>query len=304
MKKMKPIFRYSFLVITVGMALLAVVIHRHLPLYESVVLVKISQPRDLTALLDPNMMEFPVDPVAARVQMAKSDPFIRKLALRLSWVNEKASPRRVIRTIARIRERIVVRQLGSAPIIEIRAFDLSARKAAAFADSAASILVEEHLSQLRVQTLATQEYITKKLESLQVGLATDEDNMARVPSVGPYYEKLLSLELELSALRSRYTDRHPRIQHIQEEMKSIRQRVENIGREDLKAGVLAREVQSNRQLYFSFKEKLEDALIFEARHRKDVSIINPATVPYQQVPMTKRMKILLAGMPGVIMGPF
>jgi tyrosine-protein kinase Etk/Wzc len=151
-----------------------------------------------------------------------------------------------------------------------------------------------------------------------VGEDEREEEIRDVRFVDPLQQKLMDLKFKLATLVLKYTEKHPRILRIKEQISNLEQQYEerrktegekvlDVKKEDvagqkLRYARLTREVEVNKKLYMMFKEKLEEARINEAQKVGDVSIVNPAVMPRSPVTRQDKAHIFIGALIGLLLG--
>jgi len=128
------------------------------------------------------------------------------------------------------------------------------------------------------------------------------NGVSDVRLTGLTQKKLVDLEFELGALSKKYTDKHPYVIQLKEQIKDLKTQVKNFSGQELIYSRFFREVEVNKKLYSMFKEKLEEARITEAQKVGDVSIVNPAVMPRSPVSLQIQTSVLIGGMAGLMLG--
>ena len=134
----------------------------------------------------------------------------------------------------------------------------------------ARIFIEEQLS-------AIEERMRKIEKELRQAGIMEEGKKA----AGSLQDKLSEMQFRLNELLQRYTDKHPAVLQLKDQISEMKtnMRQQGVSGEEMEYMRLLREDEANKKLYTMFKEKLEEARISEAQKVSDISVVDPAIMP-------------------------
>ena len=137
--------------------------------------------------------------------------------------------------------------------------------------------------------MTAKQFIEDQLLQLENRLKTSEEILrgyggraGDLRMAEPIQNKITELQFEKTALLQKYTEKHPKVIQVTEQIKDLGKQIIGFSGDDLEFGRIAREVELNKKLYSMLKEKLEEARITEAQKVSDVSIVDPAVLPQFQ----------------------
>jgi tyrosine-protein kinase Etk/Wzc len=110
--------------------------------------------------------------------------------------------------------------------------------------------------------------------------------------------RLSDLQRRRGELLELYTQNHPDIINIDEQIKKASEELKIMPKQELEYSRLTRDVEINSKLYRELKDKLEAARIAEAEKVEDVALVEPAMPAGEPISPNKPLNYLL----GVIMG--
>ncbi|MDP2043887.1 MAG: polysaccharide biosynthesis tyrosine autokinase, partial [Candidatus Omnitrophota bacterium] len=114
--------------------------------------------------------------------------------------------------------------------------------------------------------------------------------------------KLGELETEKNKLSKVYTDSHPDIIRIKEQIEELKAQLKGLPEPELQYARFKREVEINDAIYRDLKAKFESARIAEAEKVESVTLVNPALVPGAPISPNKQLNYLLGAMIGLMLG--
>jgi tyrosine-protein kinase Etk/Wzc len=291
------------------------------PVFQSTTTVKIEERKTFAGLLSEWIVYNPGDLMASQTKIIMGFPIMKKTALRLKMINDDSPISKIHSVINRLQNKIITERVDNTNIIRITATSYKAKEAKDFASTVADIYVEENLLEKTKQARSTRKFIEEQLSILEDRLKKAEDRLKAFEEetgevvdikidfkkIAPIYNKIADLKIRSATLAQRYTNKHPKIKEINEEIRSLERQVdeetENIPNisdpkgnpfaQKLDHARLGREVEVNKKLYMMFKEKLEEARINEAQKVGDVSIVDPAALPATPINNQDNMNMIL-----------
>lgn len=277
--------------------------------YKSSATVKIEERKTIAGLLTEWIIYTPADTMESQARIIRGYPIMKKVALRLGIIYEDSPLTEVNRAVSRIQGSIETATIERTNIIRITATADTSEEAMVLANTVAEVYVEENLLEKTKQARHARVFIEEQLASLENRLKQAEDRLRQfgdetknIRLAEPIQKKLVDLEFELGELLQRYTEKHPRVIQLKEQIKEMEKQVEGFSDQELAFARLNREVEVNKKLYAMLKEKLEEARISEAEKVPDVSIVDPAVLPTAPISTNKRIGAFIGGMMGLILG--
>ncbi|MDD5729777.1 MAG: polysaccharide biosynthesis tyrosine autokinase [Candidatus Omnitrophica bacterium] len=278
-------------------------------IYNASATIKIEEHKTIAGLLTEWILYSPGDIMESEPKIIKGYATIEKVARRLGLLNDKSTVEDINNAIGQLQDRIETTRVEQTNMIRITATAPTAREAMALANTTAEVYIKESLGEKAKQAKQTRQFIEEQLASLEDKSKELEQRMRssgygakNLRMAEPIQKKLTDLEFQLAELLQQYTEKHPKVIGIREEIKDLESQLEGFSGEDLEYARLEREVEVNKKLYAMLKEKLEEARIAEAQKVSDISIVNPAVLPESPVSGNKHMIILAGLLMGLILG--
>lgn len=282
---------------------------RQTPIYEAFTTVKIDERKTLAGLLTEWIAYNPADVLESQAEIIRGYPVMRQVALSLGMIAETTAEDKVQGVIARLTSQVDTAQVGHTNIIKITVTSQDPHEAMVLANAVASAYVEANLLEKNKQVRTVRTFIENQLSSLQARMGEIEDKLKafsekneRVRIIAPIQEKLIDLEFQLATLLQKYTEKHPKVIQLKQQIESMRGQIQGVSGEDLEYARLQREAEVDRKLYAMLKEKLEQARITEAEKVSDVSILDPAGLPTQPINAQGTLGLFLGIIMGVVLG--
>ncbi len=279
------------------------------PIYQAVTTVKIEERKTIAGLLTEWITYSPGDIMQTQAKIICGYPIIKKVALRLGYIDEGAKISQINRVVEKLRNQIETERVGNTNIIKIIASSPDPEKAVVLANTVAQVYVEENLLEKNKQARTVRQFIEEQLSSLSRRLREAEDKVREyqekvenIEVAEPIQKKLVDLEFQLASLLQKYTEKHPKVLQVKEQIKQLKSQIKGLSKEALEYARLKREVEVNKKLYALLKEKLEQARITEAEKVGDVSIVDPAVMPSAPINPQSNLSILVGALIGLIIG--
>ena len=277
--------------------------------YKATTTVKIEEQKTVAGLLTEWIIYTPGDIMQSQAAIIKGFNVIEKAALRLGMIDSDTPTEKVNRIVTALQKRIDTKIISQTNIIEITATAGEPRQAMDLANMVAQVYIEENLLERNKQARTVRQFIQDQLSSVEQRLMETEQQLRTFRGVvkdillsSPIQKKLTSLEFEIFSLKQKYTDKHPQILQIKDQIKDLENQFKGFSEKELEYARLSREVEVNRRLYATLTEKLEEARITEAHKIGNVSVINPAVMPPASVPAQKGLTILAGALMGILLG--
>ncbi|MFH1339583.1 MAG: GNVR domain-containing protein, partial [Candidatus Omnitrophota bacterium] len=277
--------------------------------YKASATVKIEERKTIAGLLTEWIIYTPADTMESQAKIIRGYSIMKKVALRLGMINEDSPLPEVNKAVSRVQGSIETERIERTNIIRIVSTADTPKEAMDLANTVAEVYIEENLLEKTKQARHTRQFIEEQLASLEGRLKQTEerlrqfgDEVKSVRLAEPIQKKLIELEFQLSELLQKYTEKHPRIIQLREQIQEMEKQTEGFSEQELEYARLSREVEVNKKLYAMLKEKLEEARISEAEKVPDITIVDPAVLPTAPISVNKQIGILVGGMMGLILG--
>lgn len=292
-------------------------LNSQIPLYEARCTVKIVGVGGAT-LSSSSMPSFLMRIIASSVShsmeseanMIKSYAILEKAARKLNLVKKGQTKEQIDSIVNGLRARVKAVTVQQTNMIDVIVSSSKAEEAMRLANTVAEVYQEETSLDMNKQARSVREFIEKQLANVEDKLAVAEralknfkmEDGSVVEISAPLQEKLIDLEFERAKLLQKYTQEHPKIIEIDEQIAVFKKQISNFSGKSLEFAQIQRDVEVNRKLYSMLKEKFEEARISEAAKVETVAIINPAIMPRRPVSPDKQRGIFLGSVMGLLLG--
>ncbi|MGE5280073.1 MAG: GumC family protein [Deltaproteobacteria bacterium] len=278
-------------------------------IYEASSSIKIEERKSIAGLLTEWIVYNPEDIMESETKIIRGFPVMDGVARQLGLITPATAPDEANRIVADLQRQVETKKVENTNIIRINVRNTDARRAMDVANAAAQVYIQQNLLEKTKQARAAREFISDQLKELEGRLAVAEDKLRefgdradQIRLAEPIQKKIMDLQFELSALLQKYTEKHPKIIQMRQQIKELESQIGDFSTDELEYGRIQREVEANKKLYGILKEKLEEARITEAQKVSDISIVDPAVLSTAPVEPNKVMVLLIGAVLGLVVG--
>jgi polysaccharide biosynthesis transport protein len=322
------IFRKRRLTIVVTFILVSVLsafyLSKHEEIYKAIATIKIEERKTIAGLLTEWIVYNPADVLESESKFITSFPVITNVGVALNKIpkdwfehpnnidSNQIKPEHVEelnRIVSELQGAIETERVANTNMIKIIATSGNPNEAMDLANSAAQVYLASNLKEKNRQATQEREFIEDQLKTIETKLRSMEEKLrqygqgtGQIKISEPIEQKLTELQFKLTELLQKYTEKHPQVIQLKDQIKSLEAQVRGVSGEQLEYSRLTREVEVNKKLYSTLKEKLEEARISEAQKVSAVSIVNPAVLPTSPVTGDNSLKIVMGAFLGLILG--
>ncbi len=322
------IFRKRRLTILITFILVSVLssfyLSKHEEIYKATATIKIEERKTIAGLLTEWIVYNPADVLESESKFITSFPVITNVAVVLNKVpkewfehpnnidSNQIKPEHVEelnKIVSELQGAVETERVVNTNMIKIVATSGYPKEAMDLANSVAQVYVVSNLKEKNKQATQEREFIEDQLKSIENKLRVMEENLRQygqgsdqIKISEPIEQKLIELQFKLAELLQKYTEKHPQVIQLKDQIRSMEAQVHGISGQQLEYSRLTREVEVNKKLYSTLKEKLEEARISEAQKVSAVSIVNPAVLPAGPISGDNSVKILMGAFLGLILG--
>lgn len=312
---------FTFLVVTV---LSVVYLSKHEEVYKAEATIKIEERKTIAGLLTEWIVYNPGDVMESESKFITSFPVITDVAVALKKVPkdwfihpDNIEPgdikpehlEELNNIVSDIQGKIDTERIANTNIIKIISTSDSPREAMDLANTVAVVYKNANLKDRNKQATQERQFIEDQLATIQDKLKDLEDKLKQygqgadqIKISEPIEQKLVELQFKLSELLQKYTDKHPQVVQLKEQIKGMEAQVHGLSDQQLEYSRLNREAEVNKKLYATLKEKLEEARISEAQKVSAVSLVNPAVLPTSPISGDNNLKIVMGAFLGLLLG--
>ncbi len=278
-------------------------------IYEASTTIRIEERKTVAGLLTEWVLYSPADVMESETKLIKGYEIMKRAAMRLGMINERSDIDKINSAVSELQGSISSEQIGGTSMIRIMATSDTAQRAMDIANIVAEVYTQENLLGKAKQVKNARQFIEEQLTGLENRMHTSEDKIrvlsdttADVRMAEPIEKKLNDLQFDLAEASQRYTDKHPRVIQLKEQIDEIERQIRGFSGKEIEYARLLRETDVNKKLYAMLREKLEEARITEAQKVSDISVVDPAVLPGAPISTNKRLALIVGAMMGIVLG--
>ncbi|MBU0605100.1 MAG: polysaccharide biosynthesis tyrosine autokinase [Candidatus Omnitrophica bacterium] len=306
LRKRRMIIIVTFIAVLVGTV---IYLSTQPVVYESSTTIKIEERKTVAGLLTEWILYSPADIMESETKLIKGYEIMKQTALRLGMINERSGLDKINGAVGELQGSIVTEQLGGTNMIRIITKADTAKRAMDIANSVAEVYMEENLLGKAKQVKHARQFIEEQLVSLENRMKASEVRIrdfgadsSDVRLAEPIEKKLTEMQFDLAEATQRYTEKHPRVVQLREQIVDIESQIKGFSGKEIEYARLVRETDVNKKLYAMLREKLEEARITEAQKVSDITVVDPAVEPGSPISTNKRLALIVGALMGLVLG--
>lgn len=280
------------------------------PVYSAASGVRIGQDQnqafgmDQAALLYTN-----ANPMSIYQNLITSQKVAERVVIRLGLLGPGAQKKDLITKTDEIRDSIATRQIGDTDVLSIVVSYPDPVLAAAIANQTAKVFAEVDLLEKTKKARTIRQFVERQLAFFENKLQTTEDKIQSFRESGKALGLAINLEQRLSELEkskaillNQFTEKHPDIMKLEDEVKDVREQISNLPSNELELARLQRDLEINDRAYRTMKERYEAVRLSEVETVSNISVVEEAVPNHKPISPRKNLNKLLGGVIGIILG--
>ena len=257
-------------------------------IYRASVLIKIDSSLNMPSQMifpDQQIYWRPEEGLSGYVKQIVSGPILESALEELGYIKTD--------TPQKERSSIISSLSGSASAVEIEKTNMirldvndgDPARASAIANKISKVFKRVISEQKNQQAHNVRVFIDTTLDDVSKKLTEQESRLRDLTANGAIgtgvnlVNQIDEMEKKRNDLLSKYTERHPNVVAIDEQISELKNQLKVLPKEEYEYATVKRDVTINESLYMSLKQKQSEAQIKEAEKADNVIIINPATPP-------------------------
>ncbi|MBU4304572.1 MAG: AAA family ATPase [Candidatus Omnitrophica bacterium] len=277
--------------------------------YEASTTVKIEERKTVAGLLTEWIVYSPGDLMESETNLITGYPVLKSVALKIGIISPDFPEKQVNEAMKALHDKVRAERIGTTNIIRIIAQSVKPQEVIELANTVAEVYIEQNLLSKTQQARNARKFIEEQLSSLETRLKEKEELLRDKAKINrniavaePIQRRLMELQFELSTMLQKYTQKHPNVIQLKEQINELDQQLSGLSSDDLEYSRLSREVEADKKLYSLLKEKLEEARITEAGKVAGISVVDPA-VTADAIPGPNRtFGIIISAILGLVLG--
>lgn len=305
-RKRKFVILFSLLLFTAGAAWQS---KSQKPIYEASTTVQVQERKSVAGMLTEVMVFSPGDVMETQSRIIKGFPVMIKTCLKMGYIKDGSSIDIQHQAAESLLGRIRTERVGRTNIIRIYARAGRADESMLLANTVADVYVRESLLVRNKESRTSRQFIEDQLASVEERLLASEDKLKNfgdevenIQVSEDVQKKLVDLEFSLANMLQKYTEKHPKVIMVRDEIKNIEEQIKGFSGKQLEYSRLQREVDVARNIFSMLSQRLEEVKIAEAGKVPGAEIVDPAVLPRSPINDQSKLNIFLGAFLGLIVG--
>lgn len=243
------------------------------------------------------------------VKIIKSSLVADRTAKKLGLIGEDMPAAKKDSIIGSICSKINAERVGDTNLISISVVSSDPKETAMLANAVAEVYIEKGIEDRNRRAKELREFIQAQLEDAEARLKQSEDQLKNftetnnVKGIGGFLSgRLMDLQNRKSELLKKYTEQHPEVQRLKEQIINIEEQMRQLPKEELEYARYTREIDINEELYTLLAKRFKEAQISEADRVQSAFIITPAVEPGSPIKPNRFMNISVGAFMGIFLG--
>jgi tyrosine-protein kinase Etk/Wzc len=303
--------RWVILMTTVAvLGSVAVFTNLQVPVYQATTTVKVEQTMSIPGMPQADMGGWDsFTALNTEVKIIKSALVAELTARRIGIVDDNTPASKKEGIIVSIQGKIDADRVGDTNLITISATSSNAEETAKLSNAAAEVYIRKGIEDRSRRARELRQFIESQLEDAESKLKGSEDALrgyterSGAKGIGGYLtSRLLDLQNRKSDLLKKYTNQHPEVQRIVQQISNVEDQMKALPAEELESARLTRDIKINEELYTLLAKRYKESQISEADRVQSAFIVTPAIRPTAPIKPNRRMNLSMGAFLGIFFG--
>ncbi len=280
------------------------------PVYQASATVKVEPQLVIEGVSTPDQSGWDsMTALNTEVKIIKSTLMATRTAVKLGLIEQNTTEEQKSAYISAIQSKVSADRIGDTNLITISAESSEAAETSKLANATAQVYIEKGIEDRNRRASDMRKFVESQLNDAEKKLKKSEDAMREytersgAKGIGGYLtQHLMELETRKSELQKKFTDQHPEVLKLKEQISATEGQMRELPAEELEYARLSREVKINEELYTLLAKRFKEAQITEADRVQSAFIVTPAVEPRAPVKPNRSANIAVGAFIGVFLG--
>ncbi len=243
------------------------------------------------------------------VKIIKSAVLAERAARILNLITPEMSEDEKKSLIGNIQSKISAERVGDTNLINISVTSSDAKETALIANATARSYIEKGMDDRSRRARELRQYIEVQLRDAETKLRKSEEELrvfteqsGAKGAMGWLSSRLADLESRKSELLKKYTDQHPEVRRIMQQIEATEEQMKKLPATDLEYARLSRALRFNEDIYSLLSRRFKESQISEADKVQSAFIVTPALEPGSPIKPNKVTNISFGVLLGIFLG--
>ncbi|MBL7071607.1 MAG: polysaccharide biosynthesis tyrosine autokinase [Candidatus Omnitrophica bacterium] len=219
------------------------------------------------------------------VRRVTSRPILEEVAAELGWIKEEMNAEKRDSITTWIMDNVEAVELKKGKMIRLYYKSKDPQEAAHVVNTIFEIFKKANIEERNIQIRKVRMFVEKALNDVSGKLKQQEERLRELTTAGTIgtgssiIEDINALEKLRSTLSTQFTERHPEIVSLNDEITALKTKLKNLPKEEFEYRILERDINIDETLYNDLKERLQEVQIKEVEEIDNVIMVDPAKPP-------------------------
>ena len=248
------------------------------------------------------------DELADYAKQLVSRPILETAAKELGWIRDDMSEKEKNFMLSNINSQVSTGEIGKTNMIQLFVQGPDPQKITDLANKISEVFKRVNAQQKNQNVRNVRVFIENTLNDVSAKLKEQEERLRVLTTKGAVgvgvsiVNQIYELERKRSDLSTKFTELHPDILRLDEQMNELKEGLKDLPKEEFEYGILKRDIAINEKLYTSLKEKLQESQIKEAEKIDNIILVNPAIPPKRAAYPNKQRNYAVGAVLGLLLG--
>ncbi len=331
LRKRKYVIIFCFILIVASTVFYTL---KQIPIYQTSSKVKIEQRKSVAEILTELVTWSLGDPLTSQANVIKSFPIMEKVAEQLNLIHSDMESAERLGRINGIKGQVETEIVMDTNMISIIVSSNDPEQATILANTISEVYVETHFENKKLEASNVKKFVDDQLEGYLKDLIESENALQQFlqenplatdrgitgipraqsdPRVIKIREEIVDIELKLRELRSKYTDKHPEVieldrrldkakKDLSEAINQLSIQQKDLSFKEIRLAQLNRNRTIAEEMYMDFKKRQAEAQMLEAEKARDVTVVEPASIPTKPIKPNFKFNIIIGVFFGFLIG--
>ena len=278
-------------------------------IYRALATVQWRESRPITQMLTEMIMMRSGDPLVSQARIITSRPVLEKAVIELNLAGKDATSEEINNFVRFLKSTVSTEIIPDTNIIRIYVVNEDPKIATKIANKVADVYIWQNLEDKVKEVRQVKEFLEARVSELEIKLKTEAGALANFKEkeiplgiAVPLQTRLAQLEAKKSEILQQFTDVHPDVKDINEQISKLKEQLREMPDKELEFSRLRLNVELITNAYKFGREKLELARVAEVEKIPESSLVEPADVPIFPISPNKRLNYLLGTVIGLMLG--
>lgn len=279
------------------------------PVYQAMATVKVEPSLAIAGVaMDPGGWDT-YTALNTEVKIIKSAVVAERTAKKLGLFKHDTTDAQKQSIITSLQSRINAERVGDTNLMNVFGISSKPREASEIANVTAQVYIDKGVEDRNRRARELRQFIELQLADAETKLKTSENELrsynekSGAKGIGTYMStRLVDLQTRQSDLLKKYTEQHPEVQRIKQQIESIESQMQQLPAGEMESARLMRELKINEELYTLLSKRFKESQISEADRVQSAFIVTPAIEPSSPTKPNKALNLLVGIIIGIFLG--